>query len=194
MKRIFAVLLSLAFLMVAPAVASADLVSGPTMSRQQAVNYVIARGLAQRGVPFSWGGGNISGPSLGTGPGPAAAPAPDPVGAAGLIPGLPPIPAPLPAAPAPAVVGFDSSGLMQYVFAGVGAKLPRSSGEMYKVGQHVTADQALPGDMIFYGPDGSQSVALFIGNGQMLETAEQGVTVSPVRTAGMAPYLVRVIA
>jgi cell wall-associated NlpC family hydrolase len=194
MKRIFALLLSMAFLLVAPAVASADLVTGPTMTRQQAVSYVIARGLAQRGVPFSWGGGNISGPSLGTGPGPAAAPAPDPVAAAGLIPGIPPIPAPVPAAPAPAVVGFDSSGLMQYVFAGVGAKLPRSSGEMYKVGQHVTADQALPGDMIFYGPDGSQSVALFIGNGQMLETAESGVTVSPVRTAGMAPYLVRVIA
>jgi cell wall-associated NlpC family hydrolase len=194
MKRICALLLSLAFLLVAPAVASADLVAGPTMTRQQAVNYVIARGLAQRGVPFSWGGGNISGPSLGTGPGPAAAPAPDPVAAAGLIPGIPPIPPLAPAAPAPAVVGFDSSGLMQYVFAGVGAKLPRSSGEMYKVGQHVTADQALPADMIFYGPDGSQSVALFIGNGQMLEAADSGVTVSPVRTAGMAPYLVRVIA
>lgn len=209
MKRIFAVILSLGFLLVAPAVASADLVAGPTMTRQQAVNYVIARGLAQRGVPFSWGGGNISGPSLGTGPGPAT-PAADPA-AASLIPGLPAVPvapaapavpaipaAPaipaIPAAPAAQVVGFDSSGLMQYVFAGVGAKLPRSSGEMYKVGQHVTADQALPGDMIFYGPDGTQSVALFIGNNQMLETAEAGVTVSPVRTTGMAPYLVRVIA
>lgn len=209
MKRIFAVILSLGFLLVAPAVASADLVAGPTMSRQQAVNYVIARGLAQRGVPFSWGGGNISGPSLGSGPGPAATPAADPASAS-LIPGLPAVPvapaapaAPAvpaipglaaPAAPAAQVVGFDSSGLMQYIFAGVGAKLPRSSGEMYKVGQHVTADQALPGDMLFYGPDGSQSVALFIGNNQMLETGESGVTVSPVRTAGMAPYLVRVIA
>ncbi|SBS70647.1 NLP/P60 protein [uncultured Mycobacterium sp.] len=93
-----------------------------------------------------------------------------------------------------AVVGFDSSGLIQYIYAGVGAKLPRSSGDMYKVGQHVTADQALPGDLIFYGPDGTQSVAMFLGNQQMLEVTDTVVAVSPVRAKDMAPYLVRVIA
>jgi len=197
MKRIYALIVSFALLLVSPAVASADLIAGPTMTRQQAVDYVIARGLAQRGVPYSWAGGNISGPSLGTGAGPAAEPTPSPAApaplGAGLIPGIPTA-APAPPVPAPAVVGFDSSGLMQYIFAGVGAKLPRSSGEMYKVGQKVTAAQALPGDMIFYGPEGTQSVTLFIGNGQMLEAADPVVTVSPVRTNDMAPYLVRVIA
>lgn len=199
MKRIYALIFSLALMLVTPAVASADLTTGPTMTRQQAVNLVIARGLAQRGVPYSWAGGNINGPSLGT-PAPVESPAPsaDATPGAGLIPGLPVLAPAVPAAPAPQpappVVGFDSSGLMQYVFAGVGAKLPRSSGEMYKVGQKVTADQALPGDMIFYGPEGTQSVTLFIGNGQMLEASEPAVTVSPVRTNDMAPYLVRVIA
>ncbi|MFN8089024.1 MAG: NlpC/P60 family peptidoglycan-binding protein RipD [Mycobacterium sp.] len=198
MKRIYALIVGFALALATPAVAHADFISGPTMTRQQAVDYVIARGLAQRGVPYSWAGGNINGPSLGTGAGPAAEPAPTvaapaPLGA-GLIPGIPTV-EPAPATPAaPPVVGFDSSGLMQYVFAGVGAKLPRSSGEMYKVGQKVTAAQALPGDMIFYGPEGTQSVALFIGNGQMLEATDPAVTVSPVRTNGMAPYLVRVIA
>jgi cell wall-associated NlpC family hydrolase len=91
------------------------------------------------------------------------------------------------------VVGFDASGLIQYAFAGVGLKLPRSSGEQYKVGQKVLPAQALPGDLIFYGPEGTQSVAMFIGNGQMVEATTPAVTVSPVRTNGMAPYLSRVI-
>ncbi len=196
MKRVLAVVISLAMLLLTPAVSSADAATAP-VSRQQAVNYVIQRGLAQRGVPYSWAGGNISGPSLGTGSGPAVNPEPAPI-AAPLIPGLPmfgPAPAAAPdPAPAPAVVGFDSSGLIQYIYAGVGAKLPRSSGEMYKVGQKVTPDQALPGDLLFYGPEGTQSVAMFIGNGQMLEATDPVVTVSPVRTNDMTPYLVRIIA
>jgi hypothetical protein len=35
---------------------------------------------------------------------------------------------------------------------------------------------------------------MFLGNNQMLEAGDPVVTVSPVRTANMAPYLVRVIA
>ena len=92
------------------------------------------------------------------------------------------------------MVGFDASGLMVYSYAGVGVKLPRSSGEMYKVGQKVMPSLALPGDLLFYGPDGTQSVALFIGNGKMVETTDSGVAVSEVRTNDMAPYLVRIIA
>jgi cell wall-associated NlpC family hydrolase len=80
-----------------------------------------------------------------------------------------------------------------YAYAGVGLKLPRSSGDQYKVGWKVTPDQALPGDLIFYGPDGTQSVAMFLGNGQMLEATNPVVKVSPVRTNGMAPYLSRII-
>ncbi len=92
------------------------------------------------------------------------------------------------------MVGFDASGIIVYAFAGVGVKLPRSSGEMYKVGQKVLPDQALPGDLIFFGPEGTQSVALFVGNGQMLEATDSGVAVSAVRTGSMTPYLVRIIA
>jgi cell wall-associated NlpC family hydrolase len=91
-------------------------------------------------------------------------------------------------------VGFDASGLIVYAFAGAGIKMPRSSGEQYKVGQKVLPSQALPGDLIFYGPEGTQSVALFIGNGQMVEATDGGVAVSAVRTNNMAPYLSRIIA
>ncbi|HJT95456.1 MAG TPA: NlpC/P60 family protein, partial [Mycobacterium sp.] len=36
--------------------------------------------------------------------------------------------------------------------------------------------------------------ALFLGNGQMLEATDPAVTVSPVRTTNLAPYLSRIIA
>ncbi len=193
MKRIFAVAISLAMLVATPGLATAD------STHQQAINVVIARALSQRGVPFAYGGGNISGPSPGTvaveTPAPAAPPAPvlgaDPLAATGLS--LSPVGAPV-AEPSMTRVGFDASGLIVYAFAGVGIKMPRSSGEQYKVGQKVLPSQALPGDLIFYGPDGTQSVALFIGNGQMVETTDSGVAVSPVRTDGMMPYLTRIIA
>ena len=62
------------------------------------------------------------------------------------------------------------------------------------MGQKVTPAQALPADLIFYGPDGADSVTMFLGNNQMLEVTDAGVTVSPVRTSGMAQYLIRIIA
>ena len=196
MRRIYAVAIALAVLVATPGLAFADTATWPG-TRAQAIQTVIARGLAQRGVPYSYGGGNVSGPSLGTGSGPSVDPTPaaagDPVTGLALVPMAAPVvttPAP---APVPSVVGFDSSGLIQYAFAGVGLKMPRSSGEQYKVGRKILPSQALPGDLIFYGPDGSQSVALFLGNGQMLESTPPAVTVSPVRTAGMAPYLTRII-
>ncbi|MEH3139916.1 MAG: NlpC/P60 family peptidoglycan-binding protein RipD [Mycobacterium kyogaense] len=192
--------LSLALMVAAPGVAGAQ----PTRSatNQKAVEVVIARALSQRGVPFAYGGGGASGPSKGTAAAPTdpAAPLDQAASDASALdlttPGLNlPAAAPTPApAPRVEVVGFDASGLMVYSYAGVGVKLPRSSGEMYKVGQKVMPSLALPGDLLFYGPDGTQSVALFVGNGKMVETTDSGVAVSEVRTKDMAPYLVRIIA
>lgn len=164
MKRMGAALVGLVLLILMTALGSFSASAAP-VSREQAVKLVIERGLAQRGVPYAWGGGDITGPTAGKGDGDTAS-----------------------------VVGFDASGLIQYVYAGVGAKLPRSSGAMYQVGQRVTPAQALPADLLFYGPEGSESVTMFLGNSQMLEVTDAGVKVSPVRTEGMTPYLVRIIA
>lgn len=180
MRSIYALAISLALLVTTPGLATAQPYQRPA-SQQQAIQLVIARGLAQRGVPFSYGGGDTSGPTRGSGPAANALG----LDTEGRVVGLD---------PAASTVGFDASGLMVYAFAGVGVKLPRSSGAQYQVGQKVTAAQALPGDLIFYGPEGKDSVALFVGNGQMLEVADTGVTVSPVRTNNMAPYLSRIIA
>jgi cell wall-associated NlpC family hydrolase len=129
--------------------------------QQQTINAVIARGLAQRGQPYVYGGGNAQGP---TG---------NPDGTN--------------------VTGFDASGLMVYSFAGAGIKLPRSSGDQYQAGRQIPASQAQRGDLLFYGPDGKDSVALYLGSGWMLEATNPVVTVSPVRADTIAPYAVRVI-
>jgi peptidoglycan DL-endopeptidase RipA len=163
MKRIYAFAIGLAML-VAPVVTASIATADPTTRStdyQQATDVVIMRGLSQRGVPFSWAGGGITGPSRGKGTGAMT-------------------------------VGFDASGLMQYAYAGAGIKLPRSSGEIYRTGQKVLPQQAQRGDLIFYGPGGTQSVAMYLGNNQMLEVGDV-VQVSPVRANGMAPYLVRVL-
>ena len=134
-------------------------VQGPSLvGYQQSTTYVVQRALAQRGVPFLYGGG----PTRGTG---------------------------LKAN----VVGFDASGLIQYAYAGAGLKMPRTSGEQCNVGRKVAPSQARPGDLLCYGPGGTQSVAMYLGNGQMIEATEPGVTVSAARTNGMVPYLTRII-
>ncbi len=93
------------------------------------------------------------------------------------------------------ITGFDCSGLILYSFAGVGIKLPHYSGSQYNLGRKIPASQARRGDVIFYGPGGSQHVTLYLGQGQMLEAPDVGlkVRVAPVRTGGMTPYVVRYI-
>jgi cell wall-associated NlpC family hydrolase len=136
----------------------------PRVYGRQAVEYVIRRGSSQMGVPYSWGGGTLNGPSKGVESG------------AGTV-------------------GFDCSGLMRYSFAGVGVLIPRFSGDQYNAGRHIPPSQAKRGDLIFYGPGGGQHVTMYLGNGQMLEASGSAgkVTVSPVRKAGMTPFLTRII-
>ena len=136
----------------------------PRVYGRQAVEYVIRRGSSQMGVPYSWGGGTLNGPSKGVDSG------------AGTV-------------------GFDCSGLVRYSFAGVGVLIPRFSGDQYNAGRHIPPSQAKRGDLIFYGPGGTQHVTIYLGNGQMLEASGSAgkVTVSPVRKAGMTPMLTRII-
>ncbi|MEB3048595.1 NlpC/P60 family peptidoglycan endopeptidase RipB [Mycolicibacter sp. MYC123] len=137
---------------------------GQRVHGKQAIEYVIRRGGSQMGVPYSWGGGSLTGPSKGIDSG------------AGTV-------------------GFDCSGLMRYAFAGVGVLIPRFSGDQYNAGRHIPPSQARRGDLMFYGPGGGQHVTMFLGGGKMLEASgsEGKVVVSPVRTAGMTPYLTRII-
>jgi cell wall-associated NlpC family hydrolase len=136
----------------------------PRVYGRQAIEYVIKRAGSQMGVPYSWGGGSLDGPSKGVGDGAN-------------------------------ITGFDGSGLMRYGFAGVGVLIPRFSGDQYNAGRHSPPNEARRGDLIFYGPGGSQHVTMYLGNGQMLEASGSAgkVTVSPVRKPGMTPFLTRII-
>jgi peptidoglycan DL-endopeptidase RipA len=91
--------------------------------------------------------------------------------------------------------GFDCSGLVLYSFAGVGIRLPHYSGSQYNMGRKIPSALMRRGDVIFYGPGGSQHVTIYLGNGQMLEAPDVGlkVRVAPVRTSGMTPFVVRYI-
>lgn len=92
-------------------------------------------------------------------------------------------------------VGFDCSGLTQFAYAGVGVLIPKYSGDQYDTGRKVPLSQAKRGDLLFWGPGGGQHVAIYLGNGQMLEASGSAgkVTVSPVRTGGIQPYAARII-
>src|SRR5436309_9419797 len=89
------------------------------------------------------------------------------------------------------IVGFDASGLIQYAYAGAGVKMPRTSAEQCNVGRKVPPAQARPGDLLCYGPGGTQTVARHLGNNQMIEPSEPALTVTPAAATGLTPYLTR---
>lgn len=151
-----------------PSDASVD--SSGTAAQQ--IERVIERARSQLGVTYAWGGGNYYGPTKGIRDGGVA----DSYGDY-------------------AKVGFDCSGLMMYAFYAAGIELQHYSGYQYTSGRQVPVSEAKRGDMLFWGPGGSNHVALYLGDGQMIEAPQSGSTVqiSPVRWGGIAPYAVRMI-
>ena len=93
------------------------------------------------------------------------------------------------------VAGFDCSGLVLYAFAAAGVALPHYTGYQYQRGTHVPASEAQRGDLLFWGPNGNQHVAIYLGDGTMIEAPRSGqnVRISPVRWSGMAPNAVRLL-
>lgn len=63
---------------------------------------------------------------------------------------------------------FDCSGLVMWTYQTVAQiTLPHYSGAQMDVARPVTG-KLRKGDLLFYGPDGSQHVSIYIGNGQMV--------------------------
>ena len=79
--------------------------------------------------------------------------------------------------------GFDCSGLVQYVYAHFGIKLPRTADDQAEVGTKFKDEKQLqPGDLVFSGWDPSEEgangvghVAIWAGNGQTFEASQHGV-------------------
>jgi len=82
---------------------------------------------------------------------------------------------------------FDCSGLMEKAAEAAGIRLPRTSQEQRKAGVAVPLEEIQRGDLVtFTYPDGASNpgpgnhVALYLGQGQVVEAARPGV---PVRVA-----------
>ncbi|OZM78298.1 NlpC/P60 family protein [Pseudonocardia sp. MH-G8] len=135
-----------------------------------AVQRVVDRAMSQIGVQYVWGGGTGRGPSTGI---------PDAFGSSLDR------------------VGFDCSGLMLYAFNGAGVDLPRVSRNQFHAGRKVPIDDIRAGDMVFYrdGGDPIHHVAMYVGDGKMIEAPYTGasVRVVPLRTRDLLPEATRVL-
>jgi cell wall-associated NlpC family hydrolase len=80
-------------------------------------------------------------------------------------------------------VGFDCSGLVAWAWAQAGVDLPHYSGAQYEDTTPVPVSDLEPGDLLFYGPGGSQHVAMYVGGGEMIEAPYTGavVWITPIR-------------
>jgi cell wall-associated NlpC family hydrolase len=75
--------------------------------------------------------------------------------------------------------GFDCSGLVQWAERQAGINLPRTAAAQYDAITHIPLTAIQPGDLLFWATDGAIfHVAIYIGNGDVIQAPETGETVS----------------
>ena len=77
---------------------------------------------------------------------------------------------------------YDCSGLMLRAYEAAGINLPRVSRDQYKAGAMLPVEEAQPGDLLFWAYDPTNPktihhVAMYLGNGEMVEAQQTGVPV-----------------
>jgi cell wall-associated NlpC family hydrolase len=94
---------------------------------------------------------------------------------------------------------FDCSGLVQWSFAQAGIAMPRVADQQAETGFAVPVSQLQPGDLIFYHTDPTapgyiSHVAIYVGNGWMVQAPEPGqdVEVVPAQTGSEFAGAIRV--
>jgi cell wall-associated NlpC family hydrolase len=80
---------------------------------------------------------------------------------------------------------FDCSGLVQWSFRQAGITMPRVAAEQALTGPAVPVNQLQPGDLLFYhtdpsAPDYISHVAIYLGNGWMIQAPRPGLDVEVV--------------
>jgi len=75
--------------------------------------------------------------------------------------------------------GFDCSGLVQYVYAQSGIRLPRTTREQHAEGRRIDLDSAVPGDLLFYSFSGHaiDHVAIYLGDDEAVHAPASGRSV-----------------
>jgi peptidoglycan DL-endopeptidase RipA len=111
----------------------------------------------QLGIPYSWGGGDIRGPTVGG------------VNEQGNPAGL-------------HTVGFDCSGLTLFAWARVGFRLDHYTGYQWVEGHHVPLERLRPGDLVFFArntanPMSIHHVGIYVGKGKMIDAPHTGAAV-----------------
>ncbi|WCE44360.1 NlpC/P60 family protein [Lactiplantibacillus plantarum] len=83
---------------------------------------------------------------------------------------------------------FDCSGLVEYALKKLGISFPRTSGEQYKASKYVSNPK--PGDLVFFGPGGSDHVGVYTGNGEFYsaENEHSGMGISKVHGGGYGTF------
>jgi len=76
---------------------------------------------------------------------------------------------------------FDCSGLMTWAYAKAGVTLTHQSVVQSQQTKHYPRDQAVPGDLLFWSENHSESgiyhVAMYLGDGKMIESPQPGSNV-----------------
>ncbi|MEU3409669.1 bifunctional lytic transglycosylase/C40 family peptidase [Streptomyces sp. NPDC006658] len=77
---------------------------------------------------------------------------------------------------------FDCSGLTKASYAKVGIKLPRVANDQYNAGPHPSRDQLLPGDLVFFSDNLTDSrairhVGIYVGGGYMIDAPRTGAVI-----------------
>lgn len=83
--------------------------------------------------------------------------------------------------------GFDCSGLTQWSYARNGIQIPRTSQAQATAGIQVAYNDLRPGDLVIVYPDASH-VALYSGDGNVIQAATFGVPVEEVPIAQAGPF------
>lgn len=75
--------------------------------------------------------------------------------------------------------GFDCSGFVQYVYAHFGVSLPRTSENQSTIGSAVSVSSAQPGDLLFWGGQGSAwHVGIYVGGSSYIAAPTTGQSVA----------------
>jgi cell wall-associated NlpC family hydrolase len=82
---------------------------------------------------------------------------------------------------------FDCSGLMQYAYRAAGISLPHSSLAQSGMGKPVARNALQPGDLVFFYSPVSH-VAMYIGNGNIVQAPTAGDVVKITPLSAMAGY------
>ena len=80
---------------------------------------------------------------------------------------------------------FDCSGLVQWSFRQAGIVMPRVAADQARTGPSVAVKDLQPGDLLFYHTDPTapgyiSHVAMYVGNGRMIQAPEPGMNVEIV--------------